>query len=708
MKKTCLMLCALFVVLIPALAAAQDVAGLEYFIDSDPGVGAGTWVNVTSAAEIEKSFTVDVAALSPGLHLLFVRAVDSDGVWGLPVMRPFLKQTLAIDASDSIAAAEYFIDSDPGVGNATSISIDPGAEVTLDFAADLGSLNDGLHVFQVRIRDGRGAWSLVVLKPIYVEHLSLESPGDVAQAEFFIDDDPGFGSGTAIAVSPGLEADLVFNVDLSGLSEGLHLLHVRTADAEGRWSLVTLKPFLAETISLDTLQHIVRAEYFLDDDPGFGGGTAIDLTEGEWADIQFVADLDTLSEGLHLLHVRSMDALGHWSEVAMKPFRLETALASEPPGDIVLFEWVFRTSTTATDTIPFTDFEQGPDLDLEYEADLSALNPFTAYDYYLHLIDDRGAQSLHYVHPFTMQPSPESFALLSPVDNDTVWTGDTTLVWQNTVDPDTADSIVHFDVWLDTLSDLSTAVLVADSIADTSLAIDSLLDDHTYWWAVRATDSNTSGSWSRNLGQFNVYIPQPPEAFVLLAPDSGRVFPDIAEFPFVFHWNAPYDPDPGDTVLSTLEISTSEEFTDPTLYAAGLADSFAVPELAIGQYWWRVHSWDMFGFEVYSLQTWPINVTLPVEERDATLPEQYEITALYPNPFNPVLTVVIGLPEPAFLKLDVYNVLGRHVAQLAGEVRDAGYHRYQLSSNRLASGVYVVRAEVPGKMNEVMRVVLLR
>ncbi|MFH0882854.1 MAG: T9SS type A sorting domain-containing protein [bacterium] len=709
MKKPILILCVLLLLLFPALALAQDVAGLEYFIDTGSGVGAGTWVSVSTAGEIDQSFNVDVSGVSTGFHILYVRVVDSNGAWSLPFARPFLKETLSVEPVADIDAAEYFFDVDPGVGNATPVALDPGSVVTLEFAVDVGVLSEGLHVFHVRTRDGNGAWSPVLLKPVYVERLSVESPVNIVQAEFFIDTDPSVGNGTEIGVTADTDVALEFNVDLSGLSQGLHLLHVRASDAAGRWSVVTLKPFLVEALSLDSPENIVRMEYFFDTDPGFGGGAGIDLFEGSSAQLDFVADLGELSDGLHVLHVRSMDERGGWSVEAMKPFLLETRMASEEPGEIVCLEWRFQTNGFATDTVCYTDFTPGSDLDLQFEADLSALNPFTSYDYYLHAIDDRGAQSLHYVHSFTMQPSPESFALLSPVNNDTVWSSDTTLVWQSTIDPDSADSVVCFDVWLDTLSEFNTAVLIADSIADTSLAVDNLLDDHVYWWAVRATDSNTPGSWSRNKGQFSIYVPEPPQPFSLTAPDSGGEIPDAAEFPLVFHWNTPYDPDPGDTVFCRLEISSDGEFSDPAIFTAGAANSFAVSELEQGFYWWRIYAHDRFGFEVYSLQTWTLDVTLSLnDDLLSSLPERYEISALYPNPFNPVLTVVIGLPEPAFLKVDVFNMLGQHVAQLVNEPRQAGYHRFQLNSNRLASGVYLVRATVPGKMNEVMRVVLLR
>ena len=98
MKKPFLRLCALLLLLFPLPVSAQNVIGLEYFLDIDPDAGAGIWVSVIAGAEVEHSFTVDVSGLSPGFHNLFVRALDSNGAWSAPVLRPFLRLfTLALE-----------------------------------------------------------------------------------------------------------------------------------------------------------------------------------------------------------------------------------------------------------------------------------------------------------------------------------------------------------------------------------------------------------------------------------------------------------------------------------------------------------------------------------------------------------------------------------------------------------------------------------
>jgi hypothetical protein len=90
------------------------------------------------------------------------------------------------------------------------------------------------------------------------------------------------------------------------------------------------------------------------------------------------------------------------------------------------------------------------------------------------------------------------------------------------------------------------------------------------------------------------------------------------------------------------------------------------------------------------------------------LPEEYAIERCYPNPFNPSLTVVVALPEAGELSVAVYNLMGQRVAELASGAVEAGRHRLHFDGGGMASGVYFVRARVPGRLHEVRKVVLLK
>ena len=90
------------------------------------------------------------------------------------------------------------------------------------------------------------------------------------------------------------------------------------------------------------------------------------------------------------------------------------------------------------------------------------------------------------------------------------------------------------------------------------------------------------------------------------------------------------------------------------------------------------------------------------------LPDKYSIASIRPNPFNPVTTICIGLPEAGDLNLVVYNIQGREVQKLSDGFVSAGYHNFKFDGTMLSSGMYFVKAEVPGKMSELRKIILIK
>ncbi len=113
---------------------------------------------------------------------------------------------------------------------------------------------------------------------------------------------------------------------------------------------------------------------------------------------------------------------------------------------------------------------------------------------------------------------------------------------------------------------------------------------------------------------------------------------------------------------------------------------------------WDVSGWDA---QEFAEDTGDLTVS-------ANVPVEFGIGEIYPNPFNPTTTISISMPSSADLKVSVFNVLGQQVAVLANARYTEGYHSLTFDGSKLSGGVYFVQAVVPGEMNEMQKVVLVK
>lgn len=79
-----------------------------------------------------------------------------------------------------------------------------------------------------------------------------------------------------------------------------------------------------------------------------------------------------------------------------------------------------------------------------------------------------------------------------------------------------------------------------------------------------------------------------------------------------------------------------------------------------------------------------------VEIEAGNIPQRFSLEQNYPNPFNPTTQIRFTIPVSSFTTLKVYDIVGREVAMLVNEVKEAGSYSVQLSMNeyQLSSGVY--------------------
>jgi hypothetical protein len=220
----------------------------------------------------------------------------------------------------AIARVEYYFDIDPGFGKATNITVASSTNVpNHQEAISIAPLAEGIHTLHIRSQSLAGKWS-VTNTAIF---LKGSTQTNIARAEYFFDTDPGFGNAKAILpIAAATDVSANVQLDIQPLSEGLHTLLIRSAGANGKWSVTNSSHFL----KTDMPGNIIAAEYFIDTDPGFGSATPVAINPADsLANFALPVNITGLAAGKHLLLLRSKNALGKWSVTNSTEFTVGAA-----------------------------------------------------------------------------------------------------------------------------------------------------------------------------------------------------------------------------------------------------------------------------------------------------------------------------------------------------------------------------------------------
>jgi Secretion system C-terminal sorting domain len=179
---------------------------------------------------------------------------------------------------------------------------------------------------------------------------------------------------------------------------------------------------------------------------------------------------------------------------------------------------------------------------------------------------------------------------------------------------------------------------------------------------------------------------------------NGQVFGPMTNIPFtltpfmdIFQvgltQNIPSEAPGGEYMFTGRVIHTSGQFIE---------DSFTFEKTGVSAS--GVDNWDATEF----------NLAGETDVVIVSQPSDFALQAAYPNPFNAATVISVTLPDASDLTVVVYNVSGQQVAELANGQFNAGQHSLTFDASNLASGLYFVRATVPGQMNATQKVMLVR
>lgn len=89
------------------------------------------------------------------------------------------------------------------------------------------------------------------------------------------------------------------------------------------------------------------------------------------------------------------------------------------------------------------------------------------------------------------------------------------------------------------------------------------------------------------------------------------------------------------------------------------------------------------------------------------IPEGYSLRQNYPNPYNPSTDIEFSILKNEYVKLVVYDYLGREVKTLVSEQLSPGSYSVSFDGENLSSGVYYYKLTA-GSFTETKKMTLLK
>ena len=253
----------------------------------------------------------------------------------------------------------------------------------------------------------------------------------------------------------------------------------------------------------------------------------------------------------------------------------------------------------------------------------------------------------------------------------------------------------HVQVSLD--SAFAGTLIVNDStVTDTARVVRGYPGLAAVYWRVRARNAAGASAFSAPRVFYGGF---PAVALGVYPPNSSLDIPTSA----ALRWGiAPA------AATYRVQVALATTFAPALVDTAGLVDTTFSP---VGMqnykiYFWRVKATNTFGTSDWSI-AYRFRTVQATGVEEEEFPSEYTLAQNYPNPFNPVTTIRFTVPRSGYVRLNVFDLLGREVASLVDSELPAGAYAVQWDGSGAASGMYVYRMQA-GDFVRINRMLLLR
>ena len=296
-------------------------------------------------------------------------------------------------------------------------------------------------------------------------------------------------------------------------------------------------------------------------------------------------------------------------------------------------------------------------------------------------------------------PAPLAPTLVSPGNNSTGNLTSLTMVWNKRA------NATSYRLQLALDSAFSNIVLNDSTLTDSLKSVNGLLPLTNYWWRVNAKNVSGTSSYSPVFKFRTLGVPSQITGTFVPANGTNGLATTVN-----FRW-----PKAVDQVLDNPLVSNYWfELTTDTVSLGGITrDSLLTDTLKTSSglsnnvtYFWRVKAKNQSGWGAFSqwlrFTTSPLAVTI-----NGGIPKEFALYGNYPNPFNPSTSIKFDIPAESFVRLQVFDLLGREVSTLVNGNFKPGSYTVAFNASELASGFYIYRINA-GSFTSIKKMILIK
>ena len=295
-----------------------------------------------------------------------------------------------------------------------------------------------------------------------------------------------------------------------------------------------------------------------------------------------------------------------------------------------------------------------------------------------------GASAFSPVDSFTIMYLPATTVLAYPTSNQADARGDTLVFKVRRVD---GDSNYVFQFW--TFTNAGKAFYSDTTKHDSSLTVTGLLNRQRYYWQVQVFNQAGASAFTP-VDSFTTVI-ELPSVPLTVSPKNSTAEPRKTTFVWRKSTNAVWY----HLQVSLSNFSSPSDIKEDVLVTTDTTYAIKDTLLAATLYYWHVSAVNLGGETSFSTSAKFISgygIT-GVSQQIAEVPKDYSLLQNYPNPFNPSTTISYDLPKTSVVKLYIFDVLGRVVANLVDGTQSPNRYVIEWNPSHLSSGVYFCRIQ---------------